>query len=157
MLARIAVARSHRHAAALIAFTEGMAKELDPAWNIKVAFSKSCRMTSFSYAATPQITLLEPGWIRSECLPRAVWSVQNPAYANPDLAASRLREGPLEKLVAWKNTRKSVEMFYKVASLPDPPLHFVLGRDAIDATRKKIAALTANIDTYEALSEGLEE
>lgn len=39
MLAPVAVARSHRRAAALIAFTEGMAKELDPAWNIKVRIS----------------------------------------------------------------------------------------------------------------------
>ena len=36
MLVVISVTRSHRRDAALIAFTEGMAKELDPAWNIKV-------------------------------------------------------------------------------------------------------------------------
>lgn len=37
MLATMFVSRSHRWAIALIAFTEGLAKEVDPAWNIKVS------------------------------------------------------------------------------------------------------------------------
>lgn len=57
----------------------------------------------------------------------------------------------------WKDARRSAEAFYKIAGLPNPPLHFVVGKDAIEGTRKKIAALVADIDTYEALSEGLEE
>ena len=41
--------------------------------------------------------------------------------------------------------------------VPNPPLHFVLGKDAIEGVRKKIAALAVDIDAYEVLSEGLEE
>ena len=56
----------------------------------------------------------------------------------------------------WKDTRKSVELFYRVACLPDPPFRFVVGRDAISALRKKVLDLTQTMDKYETWSEGLE-
>ena len=59
--------------------------------------------------------------------------------------------------MAWKDAKRSAEAFYKVACVPNPLLHFVVGKDAIEAARKKIATLSADIDTYEGLSEGLEE
>ncbi|KAI1789973.1 hypothetical protein LXA43DRAFT_538159 [Ganoderma leucocontextum] len=37
----------------------------------------------------------------------------------------------------WKDAKQSAEAFYKIAeSIPNPPLHFVVGKDAIEATRK---------------------
>ena len=104
-----------------------------------------------------QVTIIEPGWIRTEVAPKATWSPEHPAYQNPDLPTTYIRRVGWDKVTAWKDARRSAEAFYKVACLPDPPLHVLVGKDAINATRKKIAALTANIDTYEALSEGLEE
>ena len=62
-----------------------------------------------------------------------------------------------EATVAWKDARRSAEAVYQIAGVPNPPLHFVLGKDAIEVTRKKIATLVAEIDAYEAASEGLEE
>ena len=104
-----------------------------------------------------QVTIIEPGWIRTEVAPKATWSPEHPAYQNPDLPTTYIRRVGWDKVTAWKDARRSAEAFYKVACLPDSPLHVLVGKDAINATRKKIAALTANIDTYEALSEGLEE
>ena len=68
-----------------------------------------------------------------------------------------MRTGGLETGIAWKDAKRSAEVFYKIACVPNPPLHFVVGKDAIEAARQKIAALAAEIDTYEGLSEGLEE
>lgn len=68
-----------------------------------------------------------------------------------------MRAVGMEKAVIWKDAKRSAEAFYKVMCVPNPPLHFVLGKDAIEGVRKKIAALAADIDAYEALSEGLEE
>lgn len=48
-------------------------------------------------------------------------------------------------------------MFYKAASLPDPPLRLVMGRDALDGVKRKLKNLTEEIDNYEQWSEGLEE
>ena len=49
-----------------------------------------------------------------------------------------------------------MELFYRVACLPDPPFRFVVGRDAISALRKKVLDLTQTMDKYETWSEGLE-
>ena len=104
-----------------------------------------------------QVTIIEPGWIRTEVVPKAIWSPEHPAYQNPDLLASQIRRVGLENTVTWKDAKRSAEAFYKIACVPDPPLHFVVGKDAIAGARKKIAALAADIDAYEELSEGLEE
>ena len=90
--------------------------------------------------------------------PRLTWPPEHPAYAaNPSLPTTAQRHGRLDDFVVWKDTRRSVEAFYKVASLPSPPLHLLVGKDAIEATRKKIAILSEEINEYEAWSEGLEE
>ncbi|TFK83920.1 NAD-P-binding protein [Polyporus arcularius HHB13444] len=128
---------------ALEGITETLSTELDPKWNIK-------------------ITLLEPGWIRSALPSKVTWSPTDPhpAYAaNPSLPTTALRTQDLVNatFIPWKNTRRCVEVIYKVAALQDPPLHFVLGKDAIGATRAKIADLSGSMDKYEAWSEGLEE
>ena len=68
-----------------------------------------------------------------------------------------MRAVGMEKAVTWKDAKRSAEAFYKVACVPNPPLHFVGGKDAIEGVRKKITALIADIDAYEGLSEGLEE
>ena len=53
------------------------------------------------------------------------------------------------------DVNKAVEVLYKIASLPDPPLHFVLGDTAILYVRKKLADLAADTDKYESWSQGL--
>ena len=58
--------------------------------------------------------------------------------------------------IEWKDTKRSMELCYKVAGLANPPLHLVIGRDALAAVRAKIAELTKTMDEYEAWSEGLE-
>ena len=58
--------------------------------------------------------------------------------------------------VEWKDTRRSVGVFYRFASLPDPPLHFVVGRDAIAAAREKTKEMKDTLDRFETWSVGLE-
>ena len=92
----------------------------------------------------------------TEAITKTTWCDPHPAYTNPGLPCSLARATPYAG-IAWKNVRKSVEVFYKVASLPDPPLHFVVGKDAIEAIRTKLNQLQKVVETYEAWSEGLEE
>ena len=103
------------------------------------------------------MTIIEPGWIRTPAPAKATWSPEHPAYLNPKLPATHVRRAGLDNAVVWKDAKRSAEVFYKVASLHNPPLHLVVGKDAIEATRKKIAALIADLEAYEAWSEGLEE
>ncbi|KAI0369427.1 NAD-P-binding protein [Pilatotrama ljubarskyi] len=120
---------------ALEGMTESLVKELDPQWNIKV-------------------TLIEPGWFRSQCVATANWSPPHPAYTDPDLATNRLRAA-WDKFVPAGDTRKAVEVFYKIAGLPDPPLHFPVGKDALLQVRKKMKEFETVMDTYESWSEDL--
>ncbi|PIL34904.1 hypothetical protein GSI_02691 [Ganoderma sinense ZZ0214-1] len=123
---------------ALEGASESLAAGLGPAWNVKVA-------------------IIEPGWIRTELTNNAAWSPEHPAYQNPNLAVTHVRRFGWDKATPWKDATRMAEAIYKMACAPDPPLHFLLGKDAIEMTRKKIAGLVADIDAYEPVSEGLEE
>ncbi|PIL34915.1 hypothetical protein GSI_02702 [Ganoderma sinense ZZ0214-1] len=97
------------------------------------------------------------GWIRTEWARSATWAPEHPAYTNPDLYTTYVRRVGFDTAVTtWKDAKRSAEAIYKVACVPNPPLHFLVGKDVIEGTRKKVAALLADIDAYEALSEGLE-
>ena len=82
------------------------------------------------------------------------WSAPHPAYQSPNLATVRQRNEGLG--VEFKDTRRSVEVFYRFADIQDPPLHLAVGKDAIVATRKKYAEMMAAVDRFETWSEGLE-
>ncbi|KAI0671224.1 NAD-P-binding protein [Trametes maxima] len=120
---------------ALEGMTESLVDELDPAWNIKV-------------------TLIEPGWFRSAAVGKIVWSPRHPAYNNPDLPANRLR-ARWDGFVSPGDTRKAVEVFYRVAGLSNPPLRFAVGKDAVELIRKKLSVLEASIEEYQSWQEGL--
>ncbi|RPD71616.1 NAD-P-binding protein [Lentinus tigrinus ALCF2SS1-7] len=116
--------------------TECVAAEIDPAWNIK-------------------ITLIEPGSFNTELISKTTFSDPHPAYSNPNLPFTRLRESWATR-VGRGDSRKAAEVFYKLAGLPDPPLHFVVGGDAIQMARDKLAELQASVDMYESWSAGLD-
>ncbi|OSC98198.1 NAD-P-binding protein [Trametes coccinea BRFM310] len=122
---------------ALEGMTESLAQELDPKWNIKVV-------------------LIEPGWFKTQGLANAVIPPRHPAYSSPDLPSNQLR-------AAWGtfdppgDANKAVETFYRIAALPDPPLHFPVGEDAVSAVKQKIAQLEKALQEYGSWSVGLQE
>ncbi|KAI0330507.1 NAD-P-binding protein [Cubamyces sp. BRFM 1775] len=120
---------------ALEGMTESLVQELDPAWNIK-------------------ITLIEPGWFRSAAISKIIWAKRHPAYDNPDLPANKVR-AQWEGFSSPGDTRKAVEVFYKVSTLPDPPLYLPLGKDAIELVRKKMSMLDTVMTEYASWSEEL--
>ena len=142
---------------ALEGASEALVGELDPAWNIKVVVTHMYLFTTRMLIAfwPTQVTLIEPGCIRTKWTANVAWSPAHPAYENTSLPGAHVRSVGWERAMTWKDGRRSAEAFYRIASVPNPPLHFLVGKDAIEATRKKIAALSADIDAYEAWSEGL--
>ncbi|KAI0775583.1 NAD-P-binding protein [Trametes elegans] len=121
---------------ALEGMTESLVQELDPKWNI-------------------QVTLIEPGWIKSAYFGKATWSVQHPAYASADLPVTKIR-AEWDDFVPRGDTRKAVELFYRVAALPNPPLHFPVGVDAVALINKKLDAMKDIMHRYGSWSEGLD-
>ncbi|KAH9932811.1 NAD-P-binding protein [Epithele typhae] len=124
---------------ALEGYTESLAAEIDPAWNIK-------------------ITLIEPGWISTEVTATAMGGLAppHPAYTSPTLPTVIFRALNGAIPLEWKDAVKCAEVFYRAGVMDDPPLHLVVGRDAIGATRQQLAALSTTLDKFESWSEGLE-
>ncbi|OSX66733.1 hypothetical protein POSPLADRAFT_1053348 [Postia placenta MAD-698-R-SB12] len=118
---------------ALEGLTESLVMSLDPAWNIK-------------------ITLVIPGWFRTDIMAGSMIRVPiHPAYAHLPVAAvhDQLDANPLMS----GDTAKGVEVIYRVASMPDPPLRFPLGKDSVQNIRDHMEELRATLDQYESWSE----
>ena len=60
-----------------------------------------------------------------------------------------------DQFVPSGDSRKGMEAVYKLASLEQPPLHFPLGKDSIEAVRTKTAALLEDTSKYESWSEAV--
>lgn len=111
---------------ALEGFSESLAQELDPAWNI-------------------QITIIEPGPFRTGMFRDNMQLVpQHPAYADPELSGSKFRQY-MTSTVADGDTEKAVVVIEKLTHLDDPPLRIPLHRLAVRAGREKVKSL-AEID-----------
>ncbi|EIW52326.1 NAD-P-binding protein [Trametes versicolor FP-101664 SS1] len=121
---------------ALEGFTKSIVQELDPAWNIK-------------------ITILEPGFFQTEVVKVAKWSPTHPAYVKPTLPGSSMRAG-WDSFVLPGDPTKAAEALYRAASIQNPPLHLVLGKDAIALAKKEAAELQDTIARFEDWSNDLE-
>ncbi|KAG2365233.1 NAD(P)-binding protein [Suillus spraguei] len=121
---------------ALEGFSESLAQELDPAWNI-------------------QITIIEPGPFRTGLFKENMQVVpQHPVYADPELLGSKFRQFMTSGL-ADGDTDKAVVVIEKLTHLDDPPLRFPLHRNAVRAGREKSKSLTEIMDKYESWSENV--
>ncbi|KAG2062539.1 NAD(P)-binding protein, partial [Suillus decipiens] len=108
---------------ALEGFSESLAQELDPAWNI-------------------QITIIEPGPFRTPIFKDNMQLVpQHPAYADPELLGSKTRQF-MTSGQADGDTDKAVVVIEKLTHLDDSPLRFPLHRDAVRVGREKAKSLT---------------
>ncbi|KAG0691659.1 NAD(P)-binding protein [Suillus ampliporus] len=126
----ITIVVAHTDFPALEGFSEGVAQELDPAWNIKV-------------------TIIEPGPFRTRMFTDNMHpSPQHPAYDNPELAGSKFP--PVDG-----DTEKAVVVIEKLTRLDEPPLRLPLHRGTIKAGREKAKSLIDTMDRYESWSENI--
>lgn len=111
-----------------------MAKELDPAWNIKV-------------------TIIEPGPFRTKLFKenRRVTS-QHPAYANSALLGSQFRQFAASDNIDGDADKAGVAI-EKLTHLDDVPMRLPLHRRVIVSTREKIKSLTEDVNNFESWSE----
>ncbi|KAI0820889.1 NAD-P-binding protein [Trametes gibbosa] len=134
---------------ALEGFSESLAKELDPAWNIKVA-------------------IIEPGAFRTAVMnlgTNMVLVQQHPAYTNPALPGSQMRDAALKAAgvdgdsdmdhEARADPAPAVAKIISLSRLSNPPMHFPLGKDSVEFVREKIRTLTAEVEEYAPWSDDL--
>ncbi|KAI0668233.1 NAD-P-binding protein, partial [Trametes maxima] len=143
---------------ALEGWSEALAKEVDPAWNIKAS--------SRSLTDHRRVTIVEPGAFKTSVFDKGSMVIvpQHPAYNNPALPVWNFRgafvkgSGDHYDTPASMNpadASKAVAKIIEVTKVANPPLRFAIGKDSIGLIREKVKSLTANVDAYESWSENL--
>jgi NAD(P)-dependent dehydrogenase (short-subunit alcohol dehydrogenase family) len=117
---------------ALEALTEALAQEVKPL-GIKV-------------------TAVEPGAFRTDWAARSMWESSTPIgdYDQNVGARKTLIKEFANHLPG--DPRKVAEAVLMLTGLDDPPLRLLLGRDVLKAVRDKLAALSASIEEWEAVT-----
>jgi len=80
----------------------------------------------------------------------------HPAYDGSTLPVAAARKWLEEDLAVRGDATRGVEIIYRIAALPEPPLHFPMGKDCVQSVTGKITRLQTEIDEYESWSEGLD-
>lgn len=117
---------------ALEALTEALAQEVKP-FGVKV-------------------TAIEPGAFRTDWAARSMWESSTPIGDYDENVGTRKT---LIKEFANHlpgDPRKVAEAVLMLTTLDEPPLRLLLGRDALKAVRDKLAAFSASIDEWEAVT-----
>ncbi|TAM72405.1 oxidoreductase [Mycobacterium sp.] len=98
-----------------------------------------------------KVTAIEPGAFRTDWATRSMKESEAPITDYADVAARKdLIKQFADHLPG--DPRKVAEAVLMVTTLDEPPLRLLLGRDVLKAMRDKIAALSASIDKWEAVT-----
>ena len=107
---------------------------------------------------TRQFTSVEPGAFLTEFANNAQAIPQPPAYADPSLPTSVMRQvyaHPESLPFELGDPAKGVEKIFELSRLSNPPLQFPLGRDAIKFLSDATAEHTKIVEEYASWSDGL--
>jgi NAD(P)-dependent dehydrogenase (short-subunit alcohol dehydrogenase family) len=99
-----------------------------------------------------KVTVVEPGPFRTDWAGRSLQSSAHPIDAYAETVHSRLKQ-----LSAYSGRQpgdpvRAAEAIVTVVNSAEPPLNLILGADGLKRVREKLAALTAEIDRWEALT-----
>ncbi|RDX45789.1 NAD-P-binding protein [Lentinus brumalis] len=126
---------------AMEGLAETLAKEVDPAWNIKV-------------------TIITLGGFRTNAVSTGMVKLPpHPAYANSASAASRrailatLTDKMDPSLQMTGSTAKAAGVLYRLSELPSPPVRLAL--NCVQLARDMIAEFSKELEEYASWSEGL--
>ncbi|KUI04442.1 oxidoreductase [Mycobacterium sp. IS-3022] len=117
---------------ALEALTEALAQEVKP-FGIRV-------------------TAIEPGAFRTDWAARSMWESTTPITDYDENVGARKTMIKEFANHLPGDPRKVAEAVLMVSMLDEPPLRLLLGRDALKAVRDKLAAFSASIDEWEAVT-----
>ena len=99
-----------------------------------------------------KVTAIEPGAFRTDWAARSMKETANPISDYDESVGTRK-----ELIKAFANDlpgdpRKVAEAVLMVTTLDEPPLRLLLGRDVLKAMRDKLAALSASIEEWKAVT-----
>jgi NAD(P)-dependent dehydrogenase (short-subunit alcohol dehydrogenase family) len=117
---------------AVVGFSEALSKEV-AAFGIKV-------------------TVVEPGPFRTDWAGRSLQSSPHPIEAYAETVHARLKQVSGYSGRQVGDPVRAAEAMITVVNSADPPVNLVLGAPGLKVVREKLAALTAEIDRWEALT-----
>ncbi|KAF8838318.1 NAD(P)-binding protein [Paxillus ammoniavirescens] len=122
---------------ALEGFSESLAYELDPAWNIK-------------------ITVIEPGpFLTQISQANCHMPPVHPAYADPSLGSSQFRARFIQASLYDGDPDKACVAFERVSCLEDPPMRLPLHRLVLELVVGKAKSLLELVDKYGSWSDDI--
>jgi NAD(P)-dependent dehydrogenase (short-subunit alcohol dehydrogenase family) len=117
---------------AVVGFSEALSKEVAP-FGVKV-------------------TVVEPGPFRTDWAGRSLQSSPHPIDAYAESVHARLKQVSGYSGRQPGDPVRAAEAMITVVNSADPPVNLVLGAPGLKVVREKLAALTAEIDRWEALT-----
>ncbi|KAH7906919.1 NAD(P)-binding protein [Hygrophoropsis aurantiaca] len=126
----------HQTRTAIEGFTEGLAKELSPNWNIKVC-------------------IIQPGAFHTHVMDAAQLLPPHPAYIHETSSAAYHIRDIVPTAEFQGDPEKFVRTLYKVATGGDIPLHLPMGMDAVVTIRAKAEKIIAGVNAVESWSANL--
>lgn len=95
------------------------------------------------------VTLVEPGPFRTDFQGRSMTVVQNPNAAYADTAGARRAQLQASSGKQPGDPVRAANAIILAAQSPNPPLHLVLGKNALERVRAKVADLQRTMDEWE--------
>lgn len=80
----------------------------------------------------------------------------HPAYSDPTLPSVALRSFFQNTERYGRDPAKGVQRIYDLSLLPEPPLRFPLGPDAVDGVKSQVKLVEKDAEKYASWSEGLD-
>ena len=102
-----------------------------------------------------QITILEPGLFDTQIVTSSTLTLPvQPAYDNPSSPSFAVRQW-FASFEGTNKIEKYVECVLRVAQEEQPPLRLILGEDALESARRRVAGLQRGVYVYASWSEGM--
>lgn len=145
--------RGHGHIVNISSMT-GLVANPPNAYYSSTKFALEAMTEALAAEARPlgiKVTAIEPGAFRTDWATRSMKESGSPIADYADVQA---RKDVIKQFADHLpgDPRKVAQAVLLVTTLDDPPLRLLLGRDVLKAMRDKIAALTASIDEWEAVT-----
>lgn len=101
-----------------------------------------------------RVTLVEPGPFRTDFMGRSMAYVQKPIDAYAGTAGARRAQMKASSGKQIGDPVRAADAIILIAQSPNPPLHLVLGRNALERIRAKCGELMRTMDEWEKVTLG---
>ncbi len=99
-----------------------------------------------------RVTAVEPGPFRTDWAGRSLRQARHPIAAYAAVAGARRRQVAGSSGKQPGDPLRAADAIIRVVESPDPPLHLILGSNALGRVRDKLSRLTGALDEWESVS-----